>query len=347
MALVLFSSEHLHSNNLHTFFMDGIDLDKLILANEEISRMAADCFRKYDIDKSGAIDTKELKSLLTEMKLTENMSEEELEVVVALILQKVDLNRDGSLSYNEFTKFFNSMKTLQQVKANSRKKLDLMKGKTSQQHAFQAPALVSIQEATYIEELDEEDLRDASGTLKPTKAPPFYPDCGSQAERNSISEIIPEKLYLSNFRGADNLEKLRELGITGVIRCNYSDDGTELPDITYFNIDVDDDASQSDALAAHFKSANNFIDREKDFKVLVNCSAGISRSPTIVLAYLVSRRKMSLFKAFRKVYRARPVIWPNDGFMRSLIKYEIRLHKTYTIKLEKYLQWAQYEAPGE
>lgn len=327
--------------------MDDFELEKLFLTHEEICAKAAESFRKYDFDNSGTIDTKELKNLLTDVNLTENMSEAELDAVVDLMLRNADHNRDGSLCFNEFVKFFNSMKNLQQVKANSRKKLDLMKGITSKQHASQAPALVSIQEATYIEEMDEEDVQDASATVKPIKAPPFYPNSGTQAERDSISEIIPKKLYLSNFRGADNLEKLQELGITGVVRCNYSDEGRQLPDITYFNIDVDDESDQSDSLATHFKSANNFIDREKDFKVLVNCAAGISRSATVVLAYLVSRRKMSLFKAFQKVYRARPVIWPNEGFMHSLIKYEIRLRKTYTIKLEKYLEWAEYQAPDD
>jgi len=56
--------------------------------------------------------------------------------------------------------------------------------------------------------------------------------------------------------------------------------------------------------------------------VLVHCYAGVSRSTTIVLAYLMARRGMRLAEALALVKAARPAVCPNQGFMEQLRHYE-------------------------
>ena len=41
----------------------------------------------------------------------------------------------------------------------------------------------------------------------------FYPDSGSQADRDAISCVVPGELYLTNFRGVGLIEELQSLGI--------------------------------------------------------------------------------------------------------------------------------------
>jgi atypical dual specificity phosphatase len=53
-------------------------------------------------------------------------------------------------------------------------------------------------------------------------------------------------------------------------------------------------------------------------RVLVHCQAGISRSPTVVAAYLVAERGLRLDEAFAQVRRARPMARPNPGFWAIL-----------------------------
>jgi len=48
--------------------------------------------------------------------------------------------------------------------------------------------------------------------------------------------------------------------------------------------------------------------------VLVVCTAGISRSASVVISYLIKKYKMSYESAFEKVKTARIFIKPNDGF---------------------------------
>ena len=56
--------------------------------------------------------------------------------------------------------------------------------------------------------------------------------------------------------------------------------------------------------------------------VLVYCYAGISRSVTITLAYLMVHCEMRLDAAYKFVKQKKPDISPNIGFMGQLVKLE-------------------------
>ena len=75
-----------------------------------------------------------------------------------------------------------------------------------------------------------------------------------------------------------------------------------------------------------------FIDnaREENVnnKVFVHCQAGISRSATCVIAYLMARENMTLKEAFLHTKECRNQIGPNLGFMEELMKYEKDLFQT-------------------
>lgn len=60
-------------------------------------------------------------------------------------------------------------------------------------------------------------------------------------------------------------------------------------------------------------------------KILVHCHAGISRSATVCLAYIMFTAKIGLEKAFEHVQSRRSVISPNLNFMRQLKLFEKEL----------------------
>jgi protein-tyrosine phosphatase len=69
---------------------------------------------------------------------------------------------------------------------------------------------------------------------------------------------------------------------------------------------------------------------EVKWKVLVHCHAGVSRSSTIVISYLMRKYiNFSLNDALKFVKSKRPIIKPNKGFMKQLQKYEDKLKKDY------------------
>nr|WRK65514.1 dual specific typhosphatase [Marseillevirus futianmevirus] len=72
----------------------------------------------------------------------------------------------------------------------------------------------------------------------------------------------------------------------------------------------------------------NFIQKSLDsgLNVLVHCAAGISRSSTIVIAFLMLRRGMTYDSALAFVQSKRKCVDPNPGFRRQLEELNDRLY---------------------
>ena len=131
------------------------------------------------------------------------------------------------------------------------------------------------------------------------------------------------KLYLGDATFARDLDSLRDLGIT-VILCVCSQD---LPRSTYDIEDVKRVLAKDNLdfpLNNYFKECLAFIHkyRSQNKNVLVHCGAGISRSTTIVLAYLIQHLDLSLDDAFVLVQQKRSRVCPNSGFWNQLVEFE-------------------------
>lgn len=76
-----------------------------------------------------------------------------------------------------------------------------------------------------------------------------------------------------------------------------------------------------------FDETHSFIEeaRRNKCNILVHCKAGISRSPTIAIAYLMKWKRLHLQEAYEFVKQCRPQISPNLNFMGQLMNYERQL----------------------
>ncbi|CAF1101605.1 unnamed protein product [Adineta steineri] len=83
------------------------------------------------------------------------------------------------------------------------------------------------------------------------------------------------------------------------------------------------DAQEQD-LAQYFEKCIEFIHqaRTEHENILVHCYAGISRSATVVLAYLMTIGDYDVDKAIQIVKGARGFIHPNPGFLSQLKRYQ-------------------------
>ncbi|GFR88912.1 dual specificity protein phosphatase [Elysia marginata] len=136
-------------------------------------------------------------------------------------------------------------------------------------------------------------------------------------------QVLPN-LYLGSAKNSADLAQLRHYGITHVLNvtANVPNMFENESEFKYLQIPISDHWSQN--LAAFFPQAIKFIDeaRDKQEGVLVHCLAGISRSVTVTVAYLMSREKMSLNHAYDHVKRCKPNISPNFTFMGQLLDFE-------------------------
>jgi len=84
---------------------------------------------------------------------------------------------------------------------------------------------------------------------------------------------------------------------------------------------------QSDyPIEEHFESAIQFVHEaiSNEGKVFVHCARGISRSASVVIAYLIARDGKSVDDALETVRAARPMVNPNLGFVLALEQFSSR-----------------------
>lgn len=115
----------------------------------------------------------------------------------------------------------------------------------------------------------------------------------------------------------------------------------DLPGIDYMRVVLSDDGSPESAqkfLDQIVEPACDFIDKAKceGGHCLVHCSMGMSRSPAVVLAYMVCRLQMTLLAAYALMRQRRPTTSPNIALMRALAALELRLRGVVSIDLEAY-----------
>ena len=75
--------------------------------------------------------------------------------------------------------------------------------------------------------------------------------------------------------------------------------------------------------------------KEQGGKTLVHCVAGVSRSASLCIIYLVKHEKMTLRQAYHYVKSARPIVRPNVGFWKQMVDYERRLRGHASVTMMK------------
>ncbi|KAJ1379973.1 Tyrosine specific protein phosphatases domain [Sesbania bispinosa] len=138
---------------------------------------------------------------------------------------------------------------------------------------------------------------------------------------------IAEHIYLGSDTVAKNHQLLRRNGITHVLNCV----GFVCPE--YFKSDFVyktlwlQDSPTEDITSILYDVFDYFEDvREQGGRVLVHCCQGVSRSTTLVIAYLMWREGQSFEDAFQFVKTARAVTNPNMGFACQLLQCQKRVH---------------------
>ncbi|KAL6078399.1 Dual specificity protein phosphatase 2, variant 2 [Balamuthia mandrillaris] len=161
----------------------------------------------------------------------------------------------------------------------------------------------------------------------------FYERVMNEGRKVDMAEILRDFLYLGSMKAARQREVLKYLkAVTHVCNVTSRCQNFFPQDFTYRTFRLED-VPQAD-IGQCFAPAIEFLDnaRKAGGRVLVHCSAGVSRSTTLVLAYLMAREGMTLRQAFIYVKRRRHVVRPNNGFLMQLVHFEKTLFGRTSIK---------------
>ncbi len=138
--------------------------------------------------------------------------------------------------------------------------------------------------------------------------------------QNCIDKILP-RLFLGNEEGALNKDTLLNLGFTHILCCTSSPRHYFPDSFTYKFIEIHD--NQFVKIIFRFEEAYKFISSGiASGGVYIHCAAGISRSATLVIAYLMREYRVTYPQAYNFVASKRGCINPNDGFKSQLHYYD-------------------------
>jgi len=147
----------------------------------------------------------------------------------------------------------------------------------------------------------------------------------------SVASCITPRLYLSDYGTARNPNKLKELEITHVI--SVIEHIPDLPEVVIqsrrLHLPLPDLAEAN--ILEHLDATTTFItavlEENKTNKVLVHCMQGISRSATVVCAYLIATTELGAEESIAHVQSIRGIVCPNNGFRQQLEQYATRYTK--------------------
>jgi hypothetical protein len=126
-------------------------------------------------------------------------------------------------------------------------------------------------------------------------------------------------LFLGGSWFSESVEFMRVNHIDAVLVCGYELTRPFLTTLQYKQLLLDDvdDAPLSLMLPGAIEFIHEHLVVNKR-NVLVHCRMGISRSASIVIAYLIMRKRFTFNQAFHHVKSKRSKIAPNAGFLRLL-----------------------------
>ena len=144
---------------------------------------------------------------------------------------------------------------------------------------------------------------------------------------------ITDNIFIGDHRAASNarIYDKDSIGISVVINCAGSEFLKKYPpNVKVLKICASDDVNYR-IIDKHIGDIIGFLDNvsEKDRKILFHCLAGVNRSVTLCIAYIMNKYKdeQSLADIVDLVSKQRHIgILSNIGFVKQLVQFNSKLH---------------------
>jgi len=148
-------------------------------------------------------------------------------------------------------------------------------------------------------------------------------------DHQNPTEILPS-LYLGSKDDSAKVTRLKEIGITHILNVmsgkTYQVEGCKLLTVAM----ADNGNSQ---LHDIMKRSFPFIEesQREGNKLLIHCNLGQNRSPTLVIAWLMSKKRWTFYKAHKHVKEKRKMIHPNKSYVDQLRGLDMELFGIYSV----------------
>eukprot|EP01122_Echinamoeba_exundans_P005154 TRINITY_DN15326_c0_g1_i1.p1 TRINITY_DN15326_c0_g1~~TRINITY_DN15326_c0_g1_i1.p1 ORF type:complete len:230 (+),score=33.87 TRINITY_DN15326_c0_g1_i1:23-712(+) len=142
---------------------------------------------------------------------------------------------------------------------------------------------------------------------------------------DKVCRVMPG-LFIGSQDASRNLPALVEAGVTHIVNAAAGAVDNAYPSLfKYLSLDMLD-IPEFD-MNPYFEETWQFVESAvgSGGGVLIHCNAGISRSATLLISYLIKYNKMTYDDAYQVVKVARPAILPNGGFQKTLRQLEKKI----------------------
>nr|XP_054606397.1 dual specificity protein phosphatase 19-like [Nothobranchius furzeri]XP_054606398.1 dual specificity protein phosphatase 19-like [Nothobranchius furzeri]XP_054606399.1 dual specificity protein phosphatase 19-like [Nothobranchius furzeri] len=133
--------------------------------------------------------------------------------------------------------------------------------------------------------------------------------------------VVRPFLLLASQDAAHDIDTLRRYKVSHVLNVAHGVPNLFPDQMVYKTLQILD--LPDTQITPYLEECSSFIyqAREQDGVVLVHCNAGVSRSSSIVIGYLMLKEGLPFDDAYSQVKLARPSIRPNPGFYQQLQNY--------------------------
>jgi protein-tyrosine phosphatase len=142
----------------------------------------------------------------------------------------------------------------------------------------------------------------------------------------NIMTQITDNVFIGNVNHAQSFEWLRRNGITHIVNCTRELDNYYVDQFTYLKLHLRDLETQSlrDVLVPSYDFIETAVQNRG--MVLIHCNAGISRSSSILIYYLMRKHNWRFYRALAYVKNLYPRADPNIGFGNQLVNVIQTIH---------------------
>jgi len=151
---------------------------------------------------------------------------------------------------------------------------------------------------------------------------------------NFLASKITNRIYVGSLADATNIDELKKNGVTHILSVMNGVYELYPNDFNYKLIHINDDKWEK--IGKHFNDTTDYIKKTLDENtknvILIHCQKGISRSVTILLAYLLFMYNLQekieknstecvIIELLKKIQDNRNIALPNEGFLNELKEY--------------------------
>jgi predicted protein tyrosine phosphatase len=134
---------------------------------------------------------------------------------------------------------------------------------------------------------------------------------------------VDKNIYIGNYIGAQTIEYLKNNGITHIINTaielpNYFEGQFKYVNLKLLDSHIPGEESLFTVLEPTYQKIVQIITTNPESKIFVHCAAGISRSASIVIYYMMKKYSMNFESALSNLRKVRNIVNPNDIYQNQL-----------------------------